>query len=102
MHYRYQPYPYYRRYYNLDPYYYRRYYSPYYNYQQNIIDSQIADVDQSVINYGDMSDVYQDANVYQLRSSESVGVGICTEQPLEETSQEDFNEDSHSQISIPL
>lgn len=66
MYYRYQPYPYYRRYYSLDPYYYRRYYwNPYYNYQQNIIDSQVADIDQSIINYGDMSDVIQDADVYQ-------------------------------------
>jgi ABC-type antimicrobial peptide transport system permease subunit len=65
MHYRYRNYPYYRRYYNLNPYYYGRYYNPYYNYQQNIIDSQIADVDQSVINYGDMSDVIQDSYIYQ-------------------------------------
>tara|TARA_B110000503_G_C6991389_1_gene347501 strand:+ start:432 stop:710 length:279 start_codon:yes stop_codon:yes gene_type:complete len=62
---KYQPYPYYRRYYNIDPYSYRRYYSPYYNYQQNIIDSQYANVDQSIVNYGDMSDVIQDSNVYQ-------------------------------------
>jgi hypothetical protein len=60
MYYRYQPYPYYRRYYNIDPYYYRRYYSPY-----NIIDSQIADVDQSIVNYGDMTDVIQDSDIYQ-------------------------------------
>jgi hypothetical protein len=66
MYYRYQPYPYYRRYYNIDPYYYGRYYNPYYNYQQNIVDSQISDVDQSIVNYGDMTDVNQDANVYQL------------------------------------
>jgi hypothetical protein len=68
MYYRYQPYPYYRRYYNLDPYYYRRYYSPYYNYQQNVIDSQIANVDQNMVNFGDMTNVSQDANIYQLRS----------------------------------
>ena len=65
MYYRYQPYPYYRRYYNLNPYYYGRYYSPYYDYQQNIIDSQVSDVDQSIVNFGDMSDVIQDADVYQ-------------------------------------
>jgi hypothetical protein len=64
MYYRYQPYPYYRRYYNLDPYYYRRYYSPYYN----IIDSQIATIDQNMVNFGDMTNVTQDANIYQLRA----------------------------------
>ena len=65
MYYRYQPYPYHMRYYNLDPYYYRRYYNPYYNYQQNIIDSQIADVNQSITNFGDMTDVIQNSDVYQ-------------------------------------
>jgi hypothetical protein len=65
MHYRYRPYPYYRRYYNLDPYYYRRYYNPYYN----IIDSQIADVDQSIVNYGDMADTSQDSVIYQSRTA---------------------------------
>jgi hypothetical protein len=65
MYYRYQPYPYYRRYYSIDPYYYGRYYNPFYNYQQNIVDSQISDIDQSIVNYGDMIDVNQDANVYQ-------------------------------------
>jgi hypothetical protein len=79
MYYRYQPYPYYRRYYNLDPYYYRRYYSPYYNYQQNIIDSQVSDVDQSIVNFGDMSDVIQDANVYQLMTPAPENAGVCTE-----------------------
>jgi hypothetical protein len=63
MYYRYQPYPYYRRYYNLDPYYYRRYYSPY-----NIIDSQVATIDQNMVNFGDMTNVTQDANIYQLRT----------------------------------
>jgi ABC-type antimicrobial peptide transport system permease subunit len=66
MHYRYRPYPYYGRYYNINPYYYGRYYNPYYNYQQNIIDSQVSDIDQSIYNYGDMTDVIQDADVYQL------------------------------------
>jgi hypothetical protein len=54
------------RYYNIDPYYYRRYYyNPYYNYQKNIIDSQIADVDQSINNFGDMTDVIQDSVINQ-------------------------------------
>jgi hypothetical protein len=82
MHYRYQQYPYYRRYYNLDPYHYRRYYNPYYNYMQNIIDSQIANVNQRIINYGDMTDVRQDSNIYQLRTpapkTPEESVGICT------------------------
>jgi hypothetical protein len=80
MYYRYRPYPYYRRYYNLDPYYYRRYYSPYYN----IIDSQIATIDQNMVNLGDMTNVTQDANIYQLRSSVLENVGICTKPPVEE------------------
>jgi len=54
----------------MNPYYYRRYYNPYYNYQQNIVDSQIANVDQSINNFGDMSDVIQDSDIYQLRASE--------------------------------
>jgi hypothetical protein len=66
MYYRYQPYPYYRRYYNLDPYYYRKYYYPYYN----VVDSQVADVDQSIINYGDMTDVIQDSDIYQSMTPE--------------------------------
>jgi hypothetical protein len=64
MHYRYRPYPYYRRYYNLDPYYYRRYYNPY-----NIFDSQVANVDQSIVNYGGMTDVSQDSVIYQSRTA---------------------------------
>jgi hypothetical protein len=78
MHYRYQPYPYYRRYYNLDPYYYRRYYSPY-----NIIDSQIATIDQNMVNFGDMTNVTQDANIYQIRTPapEPESVGVCTVSP---------------------
>ena len=85
MYYRFQPYPYYRRYYNLNPYYYGRYYNPYYNYQQNIIDSQIADVNQNINNFGDMSDVIQDSNIYQLMSAETEpeNVGICTVPPAE-------------------
>ena len=84
MHYyRYQPYPYYRRYYNLDPYYYRRYYNPFYNYQQNIIDSQIADVDQSIVNYGDMTDVIQDSYIYQSMTPAPIAenIGVCTALP---------------------
>ncbi len=81
MYYRYQPYPYYRRYYNLDPYYYGRYYNPYYNYQQNIIDSQVATVDQNMVNFGDMTNVTQDANIYQLRTPAPENVGVCTEPP---------------------
>ena len=62
MHYwNYRPYPYYRRYYNLDPYYYRRYYNPYYN----VIDSNIANVDQDITNFGDMTDVTQNSVIYQ-------------------------------------
>ena len=83
MHYRYQPYPYYRRYYNLDPYYYRRYYSPYYNYRQNIIDSQVATIDQNMVNFGDMTNVNQDANIYQLRTPDSKNIGVCTERPTQ-------------------
>jgi hypothetical protein len=64
MYYRYQPYPYYRRHYNLEPY-YRRYYTPYYNYMQNIVNSQIANSDQDIVNYGDMTDVIQDSDIYQ-------------------------------------
>jgi hypothetical protein len=66
---RYQPYPYYRRYYNLDPYYYRRYYNPYNNYTQNIVDSQIADVNQSINNYGDMMDVIQNSDINQIMAA---------------------------------
>jgi hypothetical protein len=68
MHYRYRPYPFYRRYYDINPYHYGRYYNPFYNYQRNIIDSQIASVDQNITNFGDMRDVRQDANIYQLRT----------------------------------
>lgn len=83
MYYRPQPYPYYRRYYNLDPYYYRRYYSPYYNYQQNIIDSQLANVDQSIINYGDMTDVIQNSDIYQSMTPAPENVGLCTSPTVE-------------------
>jgi hypothetical protein len=83
MYYRYQPYPYYRRYYNVDPYYYGRYYNPYYNYQQNIIDSQIADSNQSIVNYGDMTDVIQDSDIYQSMTPAPESVGICTSPSIE-------------------
>lgn len=70
MHYRYQPYPYYRRYYNIDPYYYRRYYNPY-----NIYNSQISDVNQNITNFGDMNDVIQNVDVFQSMSEH---IGVCT------------------------
>lgn len=77
MFYRYGPYPFHRRYYNLNPYYYHRYY-PFRNYSQNIMDSQIANIDQNMINYGDMTDVSQNSNIYQLRTPDPDDVGICT------------------------
>lgn len=82
MYYRYQPYPYYRRHYNISPYHYRRYYNPYYNF----INSQIASVDQNMTNFGNMTNVSQDSNIYQLRSSasEPESVGICTAPTAEE------------------
>jgi hypothetical protein len=46
---------------------------------QNIVDSQVSDIDQSINNFGDMSDVIQDANVYQSMAPASESVGICTE-----------------------
>jgi hypothetical protein len=64
MYYRYIPYPYYRRYYNINPYHYRRYYNPYYS----IYGGQYANVDQSIINYGDMTEVIQDSDIYQSMS----------------------------------
>jgi hypothetical protein len=65
MYYRYyNPHPYYRRYYN--PYNYRRYYNPFYN----IVDSQVSDINQSINNFGDMTDVIQDADVYQSMTPE--------------------------------
>lgn len=85
MYYRYQPYPYYNRYYNINPYYYyRRYYNPY----QNIIDSQIANVDQNLVNYGDMTDVIQNSDIYQSMTPEPENVGICTQAPTEPSSPE--------------
>lgn len=62
MFYNYQPYSYRRRYYHLDPHsYYRRYYNPLYN----VLNSQIANSNQSIINYGRMTDVIQDSDIYQ-------------------------------------
>ena len=81
MYARYQPYSYQRRYYNVNPYYYGRYYNPYYNYQQNIVDSQIANVDQNMVNFGDMTNVNQDSNVYQSMAPAPENVGVCTETP---------------------
>jgi hypothetical protein len=84
MHYRFQPYPYYRRYYNINPYHYGRYYSPY-----NIFNSQIASINQRLVNFGGMTNVTQDANIYQLRTPapepESVDVSIEPTEPTEPT-----------------
>lgn len=82
MYYRFQPYPYYNRFYNMNPYYYGRYYNPFYNYQQNIIDSQLANVNQRIINYGDMNDVIQDSDIYQ--SMEPVPEPPVPEPPVPE------------------
>jgi hypothetical protein len=81
MHYRFQPYPYYRRYYNINPYHYGRYYSPY-----NIFNSQIASINQRLVNFGGMTNVTQDANIYQLRTPapEPESVEVSTE-PTEPT-----------------
>ena len=81
MHYRYQPYPYARRYYNIDPYHYGRYYNPYYNYQQNIVDSQVATVDQNMVNFGNMTDVIQNSDIYQSMTPAPENVGVCTDPP---------------------
>ena len=102
MYYRYQPYPYHRRYQNFNPYYYPRYYNPYYNYQQNIIDSQIAEVDQSIINYGDMTDVIQNADVYQSMSPEpETTVATVTEAHSQITVTGESPQPNQSFISIP-
>lgn len=103
MYYRYQPYPYYTRYYNISPYYYGRYYNPYYNYVQNIVDSQVSDVDQSIINYGDMTDVIQDSDVYQLMTPAPENVGVCTA-PTEQTPTDTvaIPEDSVSIQPVPI
>jgi hypothetical protein len=45
---------------------------------QNIVDSQIADVDQSINNFGNMTDVIQDSDVYQSMTPDPESVGICT------------------------
>jgi hypothetical protein len=103
MYHRYRPYPYYRRYYNLNPYYYGRYYNPYYNYQQNIVDSQIADVDQSIVNYGDMTDVIQDSDIYQsMTPAPNNGESSVVKYPpvITETIIED-SPSEHSPIILP-
>ena len=74
MYYRYLPYQYYRRYYNINPYFYRRYY-PYYN----LIDSQYGSINQDIVNYGNMSDVIQDADIYQSMSPETNSETIVSE-----------------------
>lgn len=66
MYSRYRPYPYY----NLDRFCRRNYYDPYYNYRQNIINSQIANSNQSINNYGDMTDVIQNSDIYQSMTPE--------------------------------
>jgi hypothetical protein len=94
MYARYQPYSYQRRYYDINPYYYGRYYNPYYNYSTNVVDSQVANVDQNMVNFGDMTNVNQDSNVFQSRAEpvglatliirsgeEPENVGVCTETP---------------------
>jgi hypothetical protein len=98
MYYRYQPYPYYRRYYNLDPYYYRRYYSPY-----NIFNSQIASINQRLVNFGGMTNVTQDANIYQLRTPapEPESVDVSAEPPETPEEPQDSH-DSSSSIILPL
>lgn len=68
------------RYYSLDPYHYARYYNPYYNYSTNVIDSQIANVNQSINNFGNMMDVNQNSNIYQLRAPEPTPASI--EEPV--------------------
>jgi hypothetical protein len=70
--YTYPQYLYPRRYYNINPYYYGRYYNPYYNYSTNVVNSQISDVNQSINNFGDMTDVNQNSNVYQLMTPDPV------------------------------
>jgi hypothetical protein len=82
MHYyRFRPYSYYNRYYNINPYHYGRYYSPY-----NIFNSQIASINQRLINFGGMTNVTQDANIYQLRTPapEPESVNVSAEPPTVE------------------
>ena len=79
MYSRYQPYSYQRRYYKINPYSYGRYYN---TYSTDVINSQISDVNQSINNFGDMTDVNQDSNVYQLMSPELDVPPI--EEPIEE------------------
>jgi len=81
MYYQFRPYPYYRRHYSIDPYHYGRYYSPY-----NIFNSQIASINQRLVNFGDMTNVTQDANIYQLRTPpiEKIEENIDSYQELED------------------
>jgi hypothetical protein len=98
MYYRYQPYPYYRRPYNINPYY--RYYNPYNPY--NIYNSQISDVNQNITNFGDMTDVIQNANVFQ---SMAEPVGMCTSpmvSPQESIPQESIPEDPAISAAVPF
>jgi hypothetical protein len=50
---------------------------------QNIVDSQVSDIDQSINNYGNMTDVIQDADVYQSMTPEP-----------------EHNDEQHSQTSF--
>ena len=52
----YRPYPYYDHYWP-----YRPYYNDYYLY-----DSNVANVDQAITNFGDMQDVYQNSYINQI------------------------------------
>jgi hypothetical protein len=90
MYYRFRPYPYYRRHYSIDPYRYGRYYSPY-----NVFNSQIASINQRLVNFGDMTNVTQDANIYQLRTPPPESIDVSTESP-------EISEDSSSSIVLPL
>jgi hypothetical protein len=94
MHYRLRPYPYYRRYYSINPYHYSRYYNPYY---YGIFGSQFANVSQSITNFGGMSGVSQDSIINQFRNSnvefsedDEKVVGICTDEEPPENSEDQF------------
>ena len=94
MYHRFRPYPYYNRFYNINPYHYRRYYNPYY---YGIFGSQFANVSQSMINFGGMSGVSQDSIINQFRTSnveivdeDEEVVGICTNENPPENSENPY------------
>lgn len=68
--------PYYMPYGPYDPFYRRRPYQPYYYYpgyyagypHYNVIDSQIASVDQSIVNLGYQNAISQISNLNQVRT----------------------------------